>query len=116
MWTLEQALTLVRELQPELHARKYHAALGGGVLNTGLSYHDLDLYIFPFDVSDIDPIMPWLVTVLGPFEPFSKVDAGRYPADVNFEVKVKFDNVQNTGKRIDVFITKNGVVANGKSN
>lgn len=46
-WTLEEALRLVRGLQPEAKKFGFHVCLGGGVLNTGLSHKDVDLYFLP---------------------------------------------------------------------
>jgi hypothetical protein len=108
IWTLEQALELIRFIQPMLHARKYHVALGGGVLNKGLTYKDLDLYFFPFDESRIDPLLPFLEVLWGKSVEINDRGEG-YPPDVNFEVKVKFSDLVVDRKRIDVFITKNGV-------
>ena len=110
-WTMEQALDVIRFIQPLLKEHKYHVALGGGVLNNGFSDKDLDLYFFPFDESKIDPIMPFLETIWGKSEEINPNREG-YPADVNFEVKVKFGAKVPGEKRIDVFITKNGVTPN----
>jgi hypothetical protein len=48
-WTLEQGLELIRLLQPETRKFNYHLTLGGGVLNTGASDKDLDLFFLPLD-------------------------------------------------------------------
>lgn len=107
MWTLTQALALITTLQLALHARKYHVALGGGVLNHGQSDKDLDLYIFPFNGAEtIDPILPYLEELWGESEDIGS-DRDGYPPDINFQVRVKF---QHLNGRIDVFVTKNGVV------
>ena len=47
MWTITDALNLIRDLQLNLRKVGYHLALGGGVLNRGGSAHDLDLYLLP---------------------------------------------------------------------
>lgn len=104
MWTIERALVLIRELQPKLHARKYHVALGGGVLNTGQSEKDLDLYVFAFDRSITPPVLPFFETLWGPSEPLANCED--YPPDVNFDTKVKFETPDG---RIDLFISRNGV-------
>jgi hypothetical protein len=44
-WTLDEALDFVRAHQPTFWALNYHVALGGGVLNNGRSYKDLDLIV-----------------------------------------------------------------------
>lgn len=48
IWTLDEAIKLIREIQPEMHNVKYAVSLGGSVLNEGESYKDLDLIINPF--------------------------------------------------------------------
>ncbi len=105
-WSLDSALALIRSIQPELHTRKYHVALGGGVLNKGVSYKDLDLYMFPFNGAEtIEPLLPYLESIWGVAEDIGSDKEG-YPPDINFQVRVKF----HVGPgRIDVFITKNGV-------
>jgi len=49
VWNLEDGLRLCRALQPETRKFGYHLALGGGVLNQGVSYKDIDLYLLPLD-------------------------------------------------------------------
>lgn len=109
MWTLDQALVLIRTLQPELHNRGYHMALGGGVLNAGRSDKDLDLYVFPFDRSLVPPILPYFETLWGPFTAFANSlkypMCEDYPPDLNFQVKGRFDTPSG---RIDLFISVNG--------
>lgn len=47
MWTLVEALDLVKRLNhANLH---WNVALGGGVLNKGFSYKDLDLVFYPHE-------------------------------------------------------------------
>lgn len=46
-WTLDQALTLIRQLQPTAFEAGYHLNLGGGVLNHGKSNNDLDILAMP---------------------------------------------------------------------
>jgi hypothetical protein len=64
MWTLDTALLVVRTLQPETRQFGYHLAMGGGVLNTGESFKDLDLYFLPLDDQDTAPDMDGLMTWL----------------------------------------------------
>lgn len=47
VWKLKDGLALVRKLQPETRQFGYHLTLGGGVLNTGKSRKDLDLFFLP---------------------------------------------------------------------
>lgn len=49
MWELDEALRLVRALQPMTRRFGYHLTLGGSVLNAGHSEKDLDLYFLPLD-------------------------------------------------------------------
>lgn len=49
MWNLQEALELIRKLQPKLYSIGFHVCLGGGILNYGKSPNDLDLYIIPLE-------------------------------------------------------------------
>jgi len=68
-WTLNDALALVRALQPKTRDFSYHLALGGGVLNTGRSKKDVDLYFLPLDnnkkPSDAKGLVAWLTKEWG---------------------------------------------------
>lgn len=46
-WTIEEGLALVRKHQQAAFERGYNLSLGGGVLNTGESEHDLDIVCAP---------------------------------------------------------------------
>ena len=46
-WYLEEALQIIRMLQPSARSCGYHLALAGGVLNTGSSSNDLDIIVLP---------------------------------------------------------------------
>ena len=52
MWTFNNALPYISELQPRVKKCGYHLCLGGGVLNKGKSNKDLDLYFLPLDNDD----------------------------------------------------------------
>ena len=102
MWTLEQGLAVVRELQPRSRGFNYHVALGGGVLNNGSSDKDLDVYFLPLDNGDVmDPagLLQWLSTVWGEWEP---IQNEHYVGSNNYSRKVKF--LTTDGERIDVFV------------
>lgn len=62
MWVLENALIVVRDIQAAARPYGYHVALGGGVLNTGKSHNDLDLYCMP--MKQFSPNTDKLRTVL----------------------------------------------------
>lgn len=97
-WTMDDAVALVRQIQPVLHERKWHMALGGSVLNTGASGKDADVYVLPFsDTPDVTDILPTLVQAWGAWEP---IGIG-YDKQGIFAAKVKF---QVDGKRVDAFI------------
>ena len=44
---LDTGLMIARDIQPNVRKLGYHVALGGGVLNKGMSEKDLDLYFLP---------------------------------------------------------------------
>lgn len=46
-WTMEEAIELVRDLEPKLEAAGFHCALHGSVLIYGGSMNDLDLIVYP---------------------------------------------------------------------
>ncbi len=48
-WTLEEALALVRRLEPMLSAAGWHSGLTGSVLMRGSSAKDVDLIVYPRD-------------------------------------------------------------------
>ena len=59
-WTLDEALYLIRQIQPLVMEAGYYLALGGGVPNKGESHSDLDLVAVartdtsdPYDLSRV---------------------------------------------------------------
>ena len=110
MWTLDQALQVVRQLQPRCHAIKYHVALGGGVLNRGESHNDLDLFFLPFGDTDEPPdhaAVRELTQELGTEYPLGggpkRAGAPEYPnQERTFKSRYTYWTYDN--KRIDVFI------------
>lgn len=44
MWTLDEGLEILRNLQEDVRQFNYHIAIGGGVVNEGSSRKDLDLF------------------------------------------------------------------------
>lgn len=71
-WTLEDALPLIRGIQPHTRSYGYHLALGGGVLNNGKSGKDLDLYFLPLESqkfkTDCDGMLSFLKDTWGTCE------------------------------------------------
>lgn len=49
MWTLAEAVEFVKLIQEDCRKNNYHVCLGGGVLNKGQSFKDLDLYFLPLE-------------------------------------------------------------------
>ena len=99
MWTLEEGLVLCRLLQPMLRPIGYHLTLGGGVLNTGKSKKDLDLFLLPLKSTDSNPTM--VFSVLEPiFGNGASVGKGEYDSDSWKAAWYYFVG----DKRIDVFI------------
>ena len=119
-WTLEEALPLIRGLQPETRRFGYHLCLGGGVLNRGSSEKDLDLYFLSMGGKPPKPeeLIGWLEGLWGRSEPIGSgthqetIHNGRgevvayhdipYPEEDNcYEQRLMFDY---GGLRIDVFV------------
>lgn len=104
IWTLESALGLVRQIQAEIRQHDYHVLLGGGVLNTGESAKDLDLFFVPLNGSEGKraELVKYLARAL---EHKSALrDAPDYGDSIwHWETMKKFTF---QGKRIDVFILK----------
>lgn len=103
-WTITEALTLIRHIQPILHENGWHVALGGGVLNNGFSNKDLDLYFFPFGSKDgvsTDSLKRWLGLMWGDAQDMSTY---RNNKDEVFMVKEKYYPPNYPDKRIDCFI------------
>lgn len=100
LWTFDEALPLIRELQPLTREPGYHLTLGGSVLNIGRSLKDLDLFFLPMygqrqDRSEMQRVL----------EEF--FDAPLSP-HVNSDTPGGDGHIQGSftyqGKRIDVFI------------
>jgi len=53
-WSLEEALALIRMLEPKLTQVGFHVALMGSVLIEGHSTNDLDLILFPHSSNRVD--------------------------------------------------------------
>lgn len=128
MWTIEQALELIRLMQPEARKRSYHICLGGGVLNKGVSEKDLDLYFHPLcnqtdtklaaleaNKLNANTLKAWLDGLWGEGKLIGGTQMVRpntqggiiiedipdYPPDIIYYHRLKYDF---SGARIDVFI------------
>ena len=98
-WTLDDALGLIRALQQSCRKYGFHLCLGGGVLNTGASEKDLDLYFLPMggNVNKPYDLVRWLESMWGT----SDILGQSYPMEKPYLSKFKF---QYGAQRIDVFI------------
>ena len=100
MWTLTEALALIRDLQSQLKPLHYHVALGGGVLNKGTSQKDLDLYLLRFDNADDGEAAPLLDLLSTKWGPAKAIGEAHYES-ANWRHKLWFSLL---GRRIDVFV------------
>ena len=106
LWTLEQALLVVRFLQPLTRAAHYHLALGGGVINAGQSDKDIDLYFLPLEnlpdnmVAEPDKMKSILDAFYGAGEPIIHAEYGQ-PEPSSYHYKLTYTIY---GKRADAFI------------
>lgn len=104
MWTLDEALSLIRDLQPEVLRLGYHITLAGGVLNKGVSEKDLDLIFLPFNEENSRPydlMNLCLRPLLGDWRAIR--DSPDYMANDNYHY-VEMVAFSYLGKRIDAFI------------
>jgi hypothetical protein len=105
VWTIEEAVELVRSIQPHLHAVRWHATLGGGTLNRGSSEKDCDVYVLPFSGEESSTSALGAVAAhWGAYEPMS--ETGEYADDPRFDYMVKFIV---GGKRVDCFVLRGSV-------
>lgn len=54
IWKLPEAVELLRQIEALIKPIKYTSALGGGVLFKGESTKDLDIFIAPYNKTDVD--------------------------------------------------------------
>lgn len=98
MWTLQEGVEYARYVEGKLIPIGYHCAIGGGVLHTGSSAHDLDIFVYPHDAKK--PAEPSLIMaaigVSGWGECDEKYQPNRDPKEV---IWAYVDN----NKRVDFF-------------
>lgn len=112
MWTFENAIRVIRALQPATREFNYHLALGGGVLNKSYSNKDLDLYFLPMggfgskSKEDPDGMLAFLERLWGKSTPLTKEYYGNGIS--HYKRAVKFARYggedKKTVQRIDCFI------------
>ena len=120
VWELGDALGVIRELQREARLLDFHVTLGGGVLNTGQSYKDLDLFVLPLNDTNpgLDEITALLTRWFGPLEPLRTLslrggfeqdpvapgdDPGDYPLSDCVHYRSCLWGAWH-GKRVDLFV------------
>lgn len=103
VWTLEEGLAVIRRIQQDTRKFGYHVAIGGGVVNTGLSNKDLDLYFLPLDNAATSPssrkLQSYLEEQFGELVP---INAGYYGGSEESAYTLKLKTVADP--RIDFFI------------
>lgn len=102
-WTLESALAFIREIQPSIRELDYHILLAGGVLNTGKSEKDLDLWFIPLHGYESAPrkIMVWMIQNVGPCVALR--DSPDYGPDAFYHAQ-EAHVFTYMNRRIDVFV------------
>lgn len=102
MWTLDEGVAMVRLVQKASRRFSMHVAIGGGVVNEGRSFKDLDLYFLPMDAdtTNQEGMRDFLDTLWGAGE---NIIEGDYPPGPDYTHKLKYTVGD---KRIDVFIMR----------
>jgi hypothetical protein len=110
MWDLGYATTVIQYLQPLVQSYGYHLCLGGGVLNTGQSTKDLDLYLLPLNNPKIKAQPMALLTQIaehfGDIAPIGAEYPDKLGTDLPYALKAKFEHYKTgkTERRVDLFI------------
>jgi hypothetical protein len=97
-WTFDDALPLIRAVQPVVRRFGYHVCLGGGVLNKGVSDHDLDLYFLPMNNKNFNTgeVLKFLEKT---WDYQGHIGEGKYPPDIF----CRMEHYTYSGLRIDAF-------------
>lgn len=108
MWDLDAGLLVVRMLQQDVRAYGYHVAIGGGVVDNGVSNKDLDLYFLPMGGfndrrwrKDPEGLIRYLENLWGLSASLSNDEYGEQK-EMIYKKAVKF--FRNKQERIDCFI------------
>ena len=110
-WTFEGAKPLIKILQAELRDIGYHVALGGGVLNKGVSKKDLDLYVLPMNNSSVYEDAREVLRRVLDFQGSIKDDPD-YTGNRGLYLNSAMDEASVyswKGKRVDVFVIQSHV-------
>src|SRR5687767_4684004 len=101
-WTLNDALAVIRQIQPLIRKFNYHVAIGGSLINTGSSAKDADLYFLPLNNGEenkTEELKQFLTLIWGEGAPMG--GEGYDEESTVFEAQLKFTH---EGRRIDAFI------------
>lgn len=106
MWNLNEAVSLIRRIEPALSAAGYHCGLTGGVLFKGESVKDLDIIIYPHKYSlglgfDLKPARAIIESIFNPVEKCNCESTSQLRDD-KLVSWIKTED----GKRIDFFFLK----------
>ena len=103
MWTLDDALTLIRQHQPLALKADCNLGLAGGVLNTGASTNDLDVLCVPRCARRKPDIATIVNAFFGPYqspEILSEYDG----TDDELSGRMIFRGQVAPGKRVDLIV------------
>ena len=106
VWLLEDGITFSRNLEKRIAPLGYHCGITGSTLYKGLSFKDLDIIIYPHDVTKVDAETRKKVEemLIMDFDTeIHKIDRLKYP-DTK-DVYYGYFGGQN-GKRVDFFFLK----------
>ena len=102
-WTLDEAINLIKVLQPDVWTFGYHLCLGGGVLNKGESKKDLDLYFLSLDNANIivtsHKLLDWLSKLWGNPKFLGQDYPGNPGSPYVYKLGFRYNSL-----RIDVFV------------
>lgn len=97
-WTLDEALTFIRELQSVARIFRMHLALAGSVLNDGSSSDDLDIIVMSLHTND-EPDWDAFSKYLGKMGSFAQKTGEQY---INADRTI-FNLVLPNNQKIDFF-------------
>lgn len=108
MWTQQEAIELLKRLEPDLAKVGFHCALGGSVLYRGTSEKDLDVIIYPHTYKKQSPPNNSIAeVVLKLFFQAEKIKAcgGESSSQERDDKEVKWLTTEGN-KRVDFFFLK----------
>lgn len=107
MWTINEAVDYIQELEPLIRGFNYCTALGGSVLHKGFSRNDLDVYLMPIIEEDKDTKTVKPYDTKGIVDFLINIRAEPATDSLNYlgsEFRTIFKYYTPGGKRIDFFL------------